>query len=256
MDRLVEQAKLDDLDPMRRDKTTVRRPAAGGCPRRPPGLFFDNFANDLNEFAAPGVERRSAVLPFQLVIQTVAIEDLLTKCNQALPVCFRRVTKVEQQLQSTGDYVAGAAAGVNGNNLQTGRREVLVAVVPYQAKQFAQHRGDVVDRVARQFRIGHMTLFANDSQFPGQRSSPAGANIVRQFFLARRLPDQAIIDGDASVHQCFHDLRCTVYCWAFFVAGQQERDRSPVGRIFRNERFGGSHHRRQCAFHIGAATTK
>ena len=256
MNRLVEQAELDDLDAMRRDKASIRRATAGRCLRRSPRLFFDDCANDLDEFAAARVERRSAVLPIQLIIQAMAIENLLAKCNQVLPVGFRRVTKVEQQLQATGDYIARAAAGIDGDHLQAGRGEVLIPVIPFQAKQFAEYRGDVMDRVAGEFRIGHVTLFAKNSQFPGQRPAPAGANIVRQFLLARWFPDQAVIDRDAAVDQCFHDLRRAVYGGAFFVAGQQERDRSRVRRICRNEGFGGRHHRRQGAFHIGAAAAK
>src|SRR5690606_214575 len=82
-------------------------------------------------------------------------------------VPMRVVAQVEHHLQFARDHVVGAGTGVDVANLQAGRREAFVALVPRPRTQLGQRRRGLVDGGARLVRIGDVALHAAHGEGAG-----------------------------------------------------------------------------------------
>ena len=81
-----------------------------------------------------------------------------------------------------------------------------------------------MDRIARLLRIGDVALHAAHGQRAGQRTAPADADQVAQFFLRRRLAHHAPIDALAGLAEMLGNAAHAIEIdRAFLVAGQQQR---------------------------------
>ncbi len=150
--------------------------------------------------------------------------------------------------------LVGAGAGVDVGNLETGRREEVVAVVPVLGGQFGQGRGSEVDRVLRQVRIGDMALHAAYGQLGAEGATTAVLDHVTDQGGARRLADDAPVQTLLARRQALDHGFGAVVRRAFFVAGDQERDLALVIRVVGDKAFGGHGHGGEAAFHVRRAT--
>ena len=139
-----------------------------------------------------------------------------------------RVAQVEQDLGMSGNDVVRAGAGVDVRNLQAGRREKPVALVPLVAREFVQRRHCAVDRVVDLVRVGDMPLDTVD----GQRAPIE----PRRPFLTTS-PTVSWLDGSPTSAQSIFSPRASsasmtltvpLTATAFLVAGDQQRDRTLV----------------------------
>src|SRR5690606_20954059 len=129
--------------------------------------------------------------PVDVPVQAVLVED---RCGALLQAFHRGLggeTEVEYRLQRAGDDVGGASAGVEVGNLEAGRREEGVAVVPVLGGQFGQRRRRQVNRILRQVRIGHVALMAAYCEGATERATTAVLHHVAHQRRARRLADDA-----------------------------------------------------------------
>ncbi len=99
-----------------------------------------------------------------------------------------------------------------------------------------------------------MPLHAVNCEPSTKRSSTAHFDGVPEDALARRLSYDAPIDPLVTPREHFcHALRA-VHRGALLITSDKERNRPSVLRVRSHELFGGGHHRRQAALHVGGAT--
>src|SRR5690606_9023336 len=121
-------------------------------------------------------------------------EDRVYPRFQALGGAGGREAEVEIDRQLARDHVVGAGAGVDVRHLPGGRRVVLVAFVPDLGGQFGQRRRGLVDRVARQVRVGDVALHALDDEVARQGAAAPVLDRVAQDVVRGRLADDAEIE--------------------------------------------------------------
>jgi hypothetical protein len=92
----------------------------------------------------------------------VAVEHRVHALLQPSGVDSVLKRKLKSSTSSPGNDVARAGAGVDVADLPAGGREELVAFVPARGHQLGQRRRQLVDRVARQLRVGDVALDALD----------------------------------------------------------------------------------------------
>ena len=171
---------------------------------------------------------------------------------QAFCGVLRAVAEVEVHQAFPGDDVA-ANTGLNAGYLECGRREEIVAVVPEFLCQGIQCRCHGVHRVFRHVRVGYVALYPVYGQVAVQGATAAVLDDVAHLVRTRRLADQAPVHFLVSGFQGFHHLYRAILGRAFFVAGDQQRDRAPVVRVVRHKAFAGGYEGGQAAFHIRSA---
>ena len=120
--------------------------------------------------------------------------------------------------------------------------------------QFGQGRRGQMNRVARQVRIGHVTLLAAYGEGAAERAAAAVFHYVTDQGSARGFADDAPVQALLTFAQAFNHRLGTVVRRAFFITGDQKSDTAFVVRVFRNKAFNGDDHRRQAAFHVRRAT--
>jgi hypothetical protein len=143
--------------------------------------------------------------------------------GEAQPVAL---AEVEDDVDVTGDDVAGAGAAVHVGNLPGGRRKEVVAAIPLGGGEFGDGRGGEVDRVFAQLRISDMRLDALDAQPAMQRTASAVLHGVAEDLGAGRLADNAVIQGFAACRETLDDLDRAVGRRTFLVGGDQPGDRA------------------------------
>src|SRR5690606_40493172 len=132
-----------------------------------------------------------AFVPLDVEVQVVGAQHLLAFGTQGGRGPVRVVAQVEQHLQFAGDDVAGAGAGVDVADLQAGRREGFVAVVPAARGEFGQRRHRRVHGVAYLVRISDVALHAAHGERAGKRTTAADAQQVAEHAGRGRLAGNA-----------------------------------------------------------------
>src|SRR5207248_1371024 len=121
--------------------------------------------------------------------------------------------------------VAHAGAGVDVGDLEAGRGEALVALIPVRAHQFGERGREEVDRILHQMRISHMALYATHRELAREGPAPTYFQHVAQRIDRARLADDAVVDKLVARLQALDDARRAVDGGAFLVGGDEERDR-------------------------------
>ena len=136
-----------------------------------------------------------------------------------------------------GRHVDRVADAFQLHHLEAGRREELVAIVERRAVERRQHRGERLDRIARQLGIGDVARQPVDRQDAAQGAAPPDPDGVAEPLLAGRLADDAPVQPFAAVLEYLHHPLGAVLRLAFLVAGDQEGDGAAmVGPAFHEAR--------------------
>jgi len=188
-------------------------------------------------------------------VQTVLVQNVRHAFLQAFNGGFGREAEVEHRYQITGDHVGRASTGVEVGNLEAGRREKGVAVVPVLGGQFGQCGYCEMNRILGQMRVGHMALHTAHGELGAQRAAPAVFNHVAHQRGARRFADDAPVQTFVAGSETLNHRLGAVMGRAFFVAGNQKCDRTLVVRVVGDEALSSHQHGGQAAFHIGSTTT-
>src|SRR5690606_1251788 len=176
----VDRAQLHHLGAQGGDEAAIGGAAAGGGGGFQPRDLADAGRHGVQQFARLGQEGQAGQRPVDAPVQAVPVENGGHALLEAFLGGFGAEAEVEHHLQLAGDHVGGAGAAVNVGDLEAGRREVGVAVVPVFGGQFGQRRGGQVDRVLRQVRVGHVALLAAHGQHAAQGAAPAVLHHVAQ----------------------------------------------------------------------------
>ena len=187
-------------------------------------------------------------------VQVVFVEDVSNPLLQVFNRGLGGEPEVEHRNQVAGDNVGRAGAGVQVGDLEAGRREEGVAVIPMFGGQFGQCGNGQVNRVFGQMRVGHMTLHPANGELGAQRTATAVFNHIADQGGARRFADDAPVQTFITLPEALDHGFGAVMGRAFFVTGDQESDRTLVVRVVGDEAFGGDQHGCQAAFHISGAT--
>jgi hypothetical protein len=150
--------------------------------------------DDTASSSAPGSVRKAGQRPVDVPVQAVLVEDR-GRALQAFDGGFGGEAEVEHRRQIARDHVGRAGAGVEVGNLEAGRREEVVAVVPVLGGQFGQGRGGQVDRVLRQMRVGHVALHTAHGQLGAEGAATAVLDHVTDQGGARRFADDAPVQA-------------------------------------------------------------
>ena len=183
----------------------------------------------------------------------MAVQDRVHTGLQALGRGLGAEAEVEVQHQLARDHVGGAGAGVHVADLPAGGREEGIAVVPVRGHQFGQRRRQLVDRVARQLRVGDVALDAAHRELARQRAAAAVLDHVAELLDRGRLADDAGVQPLAACLQPLHQAHRAVHRRAFFVAGDQQRDGARVFGVRGDETFGGHREGGDRTLHVGGA---
>ena len=153
-----------------------------------------------------------------------------TVCFEPLLGLHRRVAQIEARLQLARDDVRRAGARVEVRHLEGGRLEVLGALIPHAAGELGQRRGQGMDRVLRQLRIGDVALHAVNGEPPAEGAAAADLDVspMRARWMARPTTHQSMRSPRA--RERFHHALGAVHRRPFLVTGDQEGDRAVVLR--------------------------
>ena len=121
------------------------------------------------------------------------------------------------------------------------------------AASSAKRRREQVHRVLHQVRIGDVTLHALDDQLAGKRAAPAVLDRVAELAYRGGLADDAVIEQFAARLELFHHPHRAVHRHAFFVRGEQQRDRALVLRVCGDEFLGRADEGRDGRLHVRSA---
>src|SRR3984957_20650536 len=135
---------------------------------------------------------------------------------------FRGEAQIEASLEFAGDHVGSTRARGNVRYLKGGRLKVLVAAIPAARRELGQRGHYGMHGVIGELRVGDVSLNAMYGEAPAQRAAPADLDGVAKCEFARRLADQAPIDGLAALAQHLDHSARAVDRWPFFIAGDQE----------------------------------
>ena len=117
-------------------------------------------------------------------------------------------------------------------DLPAGGREEGIALVPHRGGQFGQRGQRLVNRVARQMRVGNVALDAAHHQPPAQRAPAAVFHHVTGARHGGGFTDDAVVDGLLARLQLLDDHPRAMHGRAFFVAGEQKGDvEQRLGRV-------------------------
>ena len=229
VDAGVDRAELDDFGAERRDEAAVRGAAAGARLGLDAAVLADRRDGRLAQRAVAGQERLAGQPQSSVKSMPCARRIASTRSRNSAAVLAVPKRKLNTASQFAGHHVVGAGAGVEVGDLKRGRRERVVALVPTRRREFGQRRCERVDRIARQVRIGDVTLHAVHVQVPGQRAAPTDADQVAEALFRRRLADHAPVDALAAAAKFLGDAAHAVDRAAFLVRGQQQRDAAGDG---------------------------
>ncbi len=187
------------------------------------------------------------------VVEPVAVEHGVQARLEAFDGARRGEAEIEVDPHFARDDVERARAGVDVGHLPRGRREMLVALVPCGRREFREGRGEVVDRVLREVRIGHVPLDSLRDEAAGERAAPPVLDGVAEVLRRRGLAHDAVVDALASRLERFHHAHGAVDRGALFVGGEQECQRAGVLGVRGDELFGGDDEGRDRGLHVGRA---
>jgi len=130
---------------------------------------------------------------------------------------------------------------------------MLVALVQRRRVHVGEHRGEALNRVLRQGRVGDVALFAVNGHGGAQRTAPPHPQRVAELFRAGGLSHHAPVDRFVAGAQRVHHAAGAVPGRALLVAGDQQRDRAAVFGVFAGKVDPGADHGRDAGFHVGGA---
>ena len=113
------------------DETTVGSTAAGGKLGVDAAYLGNRRLRHLSKFARFGEKGLAGKRPLQIVVQTVFVEDFMYPLFQAAVGRFGGKTEVEFHVQAARNHVGGAGTALDIGNLETGGREIGVALIPF-----------------------------------------------------------------------------------------------------------------------------
>src|SRR5690606_15935396 len=215
------------------------------------GDIANRLDHRVHQGAAFGQERLAGQVPVQLIVQVMLGEHHFDTRLQLRCRHFGGKTEVEHHFALARNHVGGTGASVDIGDLEAGRREELVAVVPGFRGQFGQHRGDAMNRVVGQVRVGDMALHTLDAQYTAERTTATVLDDIADHVGRRRFADDAVVDLLIALLQVLDHLDGAVDRRAFLVRSNQQADGAAVFRVGINEFLKGDHERRYRAFHVG-----
>ena len=95
-----------------------------------PVFSLDGSLAGTHQFARSGQKWLATDLPLDIVIKVMAVEDFKNPLLQGLVGDFRRETEVEVYLTFSGNHIGCTSAGMNLPDLEAGRREIFITLVP------------------------------------------------------------------------------------------------------------------------------
>ena len=110
-------------------------------------------------------KRFGAALPFKARIKSVFGGKILDGLDEALSRPLGVESNVKERREFSGDHIDGADARLNVGNLEGGRSEIVVTLIPLAGSEFGKKWRRFVNRVFRQMRVGDMSGFAADCDF-------------------------------------------------------------------------------------------
>ena len=94
---------------------------------------------------------------------------------------------------------------------------MLVAFVPGRVHQLLEGGECLMDRIARELRIGDVPLNTHDAQFGTEGTTATDSNNIAQHLAARWFADDAPIHALFARQEAIHDCAGPVKSGAFFV---------------------------------------
>ena len=127
---------------------------------------------------------------------------------------------------------------------------MLVAFVPGRVHQLLEGGECLMDRIARELRIGDVPLNTHDAQFGTEGTTATDSNNIAQHLAARWFADDAPIHALFARQEAIHDCAGPVKSGAFFVGREQEGN--PAGQVWSplEQALDGNDHGRQAALHV------
>ncbi len=128
--------------------------------------------------------------------------------------------QVKLSLRLSGHHVGGACTGLNVGDLESGRREILISIVPVGRGELADDAAEPVNGVVCEVRVGNMSLDAPDGECPSEGAPPAVLDDITEALGARRLTLEAPLDCFVSFNQGLNYANCTIDGRPFFITCQ------------------------------------
>ena len=251
----VAGAELDDLRADLGDEAAVRRAAGGRQLGGHAGLGQDGRGQRFAERTTRGQERARRPVPSPARIPGHGGPAPHARAFSPSGVLAVAKRKLNSTTASPGTTLV-APVPVQVRHLERGGREVLIALVPLDGHDLGQRRRQLVHRVARQVRVGHVALHALDRQRAGQRAAAAVLADVAQRIARGGFADDAEVHLFATRLERVADDGGAVDRGAFLVGRDQQRDRAAVLRMGRHEFLGRHHEGGDRALHVGRAVRK
>jgi hypothetical protein len=143
---------------------------------------------------------------------------------------IERVLVVEADVKAcagfAGDQIDGLVADIDRREFKMRRCELCAALVKRLALQRCDKRNEAANRIFGALRIGDVPLFAADNQMAVERTATAHLDGIAHRLLIARLAQDAVIEFLAALGGPFQQLGRAIDRDAFFVAGNQKRDRA------------------------------
>ena len=254
MDRGIARTELNHLRADLGDEAAVGRATGGGQFGGDAGFSVNRLHQRIRQRAARGQERLAAQIPVQVIFQAVLVQHRMHARLQAFRRAGRRESEVEQRHGFARHHVGGARARIQVRHLERRGREVLVALVPFDADNLGQRRRQLVHRVACQVRVRHVALDALYRQLARQGATAAVLAGVAQYIAGSRLAHDAVIQLFAARLQGVANDGGTVDGRTFFVRRDQQRDGTAMLGVGGHEFLGRHHEGSDRAFHVGRPT--
>ena len=137
---------------------------------------------------------------------------------------FGREAEVEVDHHAARNDVAGAGAAVDVADLPAGGRKERVAAIPLDGDQFGKRGRQIVNRVARQVRVGDVPLNPLHRELARESAAAAVLDHVAGAFHAGRFAYDAVVEPFAARLEHVADDNGAIDGRAFLVAGEQEGD--------------------------------
>ncbi len=128
--------------------------------------------------------------------------------------------QVKLCLGLTGHHVRGARTGSNVGDLESGRREILISIVPVGRGELADDAAKPVNGVVCEVRVGNMSLDTPDGECSSEGAPPTVLDDITEALGACRLTHEAPLDRFVSFNQGLNYANCAIDGRPFFITGQ------------------------------------
>ena len=212
------------------------------------------LADHIGKLPGEGQERLAGQVPIEFIVDLMGVENSRYFFLQVFVIPLRRIAKVKTSIQLGRSNVRCTDATLDFDHLKTGRRKMLIAVVPYNVVKFRENRRKASNRIVGKLRVCDMSLYAFDAQHAAQRTSPADSYGIAKFVLTGRFTQNTPVDPFISILQRLNDFQDSIAGRSFFITGNQKCKTAVVIRVFANESLERHNHGGEPAFHICRAT--